>query len=83
MAFAFPLGFGIVLLGKEEELEVDEILLISLKIVEFELKVIHVSVVCCGVGLKFALRNRILLWKSLKIKVLRWTADEIQVDVSD
>nr|GEW00365.1 hypothetical protein [Tanacetum cinerariifolium] len=39
--------FGIVLLGKEEELKVD--------------------------GLKFALSNRILLWKSLKIRVLRWT----------
>nr|GEZ71285.1 reverse transcriptase domain-containing protein [Tanacetum cinerariifolium] len=50
-----------------------EILLISLKIVEFELKVIHVSVVCCGVGFKFALLNRVLLWKSLKIRVLWWT----------
>nr|GFB74618.1 hypothetical protein [Tanacetum cinerariifolium] len=46
IAFASPLGFGIVLLGKEE-LEVD--------------------------GLKFALRYRVLLWKSLKIRVLRWT----------
>nr|GFC87030.1 hypothetical protein [Tanacetum cinerariifolium] len=47
IAFASPLGFGIVLLGKEEELEVD--------------------------GLKYALRNRVLLWKSLKIRVLRLT----------
>nr|GFC48847.1 hypothetical protein [Tanacetum cinerariifolium] len=31
---------------------------------------------------KFALRNRIL-WKSLKIRVLRVTADEIPVDASD
>nr|GFA54845.1 hypothetical protein [Tanacetum cinerariifolium] len=29
---------------------------------------------------KFALRNRVLLWRCLKIRVLRWTADEIQVD---
>nr|GFC65711.1 hypothetical protein [Tanacetum cinerariifolium] len=50
-----------------------EILLISLKIVEFDLKVIHTSVVCCGVGFEFALRNRVLLWRSLKIRVLRWT----------
>nr|GFA54140.1 hypothetical protein [Tanacetum cinerariifolium] len=50
-----------------------EILLISLKIVEFELKVIHISVVCCGVGFEFALRNRVLLWKCLKIRVLRWS----------
>nr|GFA81629.1 hypothetical protein [Tanacetum cinerariifolium] len=41
--------------------------------VEFELKVIHVSVVCCVVGFEFALRNRVLLWKSLKIRVLWWT----------
>nr|GFB80850.1 hypothetical protein [Tanacetum cinerariifolium] len=46
---------------------------ISQKIVEFELKVIHISVVCCGVGLEFALRNRVLLWSCLKIRVLRWT----------
>nr|GFA26310.1 reverse transcriptase domain-containing protein [Tanacetum cinerariifolium] len=56
-----------------------EILLISLKIVEFELKVIHVSVVCCGIGLKFALCNRVLLRKSLKIKVLRWTVTQTSV----
>nr|GFA06119.1 hypothetical protein [Tanacetum cinerariifolium] len=48
-----------------------------------ELEVIHISVVCCGVGFEFSLRNRVLLWKSLKIRVLRWTADEIQADVSD
>nr|GFB08198.1 hypothetical protein [Tanacetum cinerariifolium] len=41
--------------------------------VELELKVIHISIVRCGVGLKFALRNRVLLWKCLKIRVLRWT----------
>nr|GFA02375.1 reverse transcriptase domain-containing protein [Tanacetum cinerariifolium] len=35
--------------------------------------VIHISIVRCGVGLKFALRNRVLLWKCLKIRVLRWT----------
>nr|GEZ80788.1 hypothetical protein [Tanacetum cinerariifolium] len=46
---------------------------ISLKVVEFELKVIHISVVCCGVGFEFALRNRVLLWSCLKIRVLRWT----------
>nr|GFC71659.1 hypothetical protein [Tanacetum cinerariifolium] len=50
-----------------------EILLISLKVVEFELKVIHISVVCCGVGFEFALRNRVLLWRCLKIRVLWWT----------
>nr|GFB79761.1 hypothetical protein [Tanacetum cinerariifolium] len=50
-----------------------EILLISLEIVELELKVIHISVVCCGVGFEFALRNRVLLWRCLKIRVLRWT----------
>nr|GFB74056.1 hypothetical protein [Tanacetum cinerariifolium] len=38
-----------------------------------ELEVIHVSVICYGVGFKFALRNGVLLWKSLKIRVLRWT----------
>nr|GEW02487.1 hypothetical protein [Tanacetum cinerariifolium] len=42
-------------------------------IVELELKVIHISVVCCGVGLEFALRNRVLLWRCLKIRVLWWT----------
>nr|GEV29576.1 reverse transcriptase domain-containing protein [Tanacetum cinerariifolium] len=41
--------------------------------VEFELKVIHVSVICYCVGFKFALSNCILLWKSLKIRVLWWT----------
>nr|GFB76978.1 hypothetical protein [Tanacetum cinerariifolium] len=38
-----------------------------------ELEVIHISVVCCGVGLEFALCNRVLLWRCLKIRVLRWT----------
>nr|GEZ17938.1 hypothetical protein [Tanacetum cinerariifolium] len=33
----------------------------------------HSCVVCCVVGLEFALRNRVLLWKSLKTRVLRWT----------
>nr|GFD03023.1 hypothetical protein [Tanacetum cinerariifolium] len=80
IALAFPFGFGIVLLGRE--LELDEILLISLKVVEFELKVIHISIVCCGVGLEFALRNRVLLWRCFKIKILLWTADEIPVDAS-
>nr|GFB01132.1 hypothetical protein [Tanacetum cinerariifolium] len=42
-------------------------------IVELELKVIHISVVCCGVSLEFAVRNRVLLWRCLKIRVLRWT----------
>nr|GFB90650.1 hypothetical protein [Tanacetum cinerariifolium] len=37
------------------------------------LPVIHISVVCCSVGFKFALRNRVLLWRCLKIRVLRWT----------
>nr|GEX45443.1 hypothetical protein [Tanacetum cinerariifolium] len=50
-----------------------EILLISLKVVELELKVIHISAVCCGVGLEFALCNRVLLWRCLKIRVLQWT----------
>nr|GFB84084.1 hypothetical protein [Tanacetum cinerariifolium] len=49
------------------------ILLISLKVVELEVKVIHISVVRCGVGFEFALRNRVLLWRCLKIRVLRWT----------
>nr|GFD26503.1 hypothetical protein [Tanacetum cinerariifolium] len=60
-----------------------EILLISLKVVELELKVIHISLVCCGVGFEFALRNRVLLWRCLKIRVLRWTADEIPMDASE
>nr|GEW07608.1 hypothetical protein [Tanacetum cinerariifolium]GEY67440.1 hypothetical protein [Tanacetum cinerariifolium] len=46
-------------------------------------EVIHISNICCGVGLEFALRNRVLLWRCLKIRVLRWTADEIPVDASD
>nr|GEY79714.1 hypothetical protein [Tanacetum cinerariifolium] len=50
-----------------------EILLISLEVVELELKVIHISVVCCGIGFEFALRNRVLLWRCLKIRVLWWT----------
>nr|GEV57744.1 hypothetical protein [Tanacetum cinerariifolium] len=45
---------------------------IFLKVVELELQVIHISVVCCGVGLEFALRNRVLLWRCLKIRVW-WT----------
>nr|GFC56249.1 hypothetical protein [Tanacetum cinerariifolium] len=35
--------------------------------------VIHISIVRCGVGFEFALRNRVLLWRYLKISVLRWT----------
>nr|GFB63922.1 hypothetical protein [Tanacetum cinerariifolium] len=60
-----------------------EILLISLEVVELELKVIHISVVRCGVSFKFDLRNCVLLWRCLKIRALRWTADEIPVDASD
>nr|GFC15066.1 hypothetical protein [Tanacetum cinerariifolium] len=60
---ASPFGFGIVLLGRELELDV----------VELELKVIHISIVLCGVGFKFALRNHVLLWRCLKIKILLWT----------
>nr|GFC71124.1 hypothetical protein [Tanacetum cinerariifolium] len=30
-------------------------------------------VACCGVGFEFALRNRVLLWRCLKIRILRWT----------
>nr|GEY16225.1 reverse transcriptase domain-containing protein [Tanacetum cinerariifolium] len=63
IALASPFGFGIVLLRRE--LEVD--------VVELELKVIHISIVCCGVGFEFDLRNRVLLWRCLKIRVLRWT----------
>nr|GFD03718.1 hypothetical protein [Tanacetum cinerariifolium] len=40
---------------------------------ELELKVIHISIVCCGVRFEFALRNRVLLWMCLKIKILLWT----------
>nr|GFC30157.1 hypothetical protein [Tanacetum cinerariifolium] len=50
-----------------------EILLISLEVVELELKVIRISVVRCGVSFKFDLRNRVLLWRCLKIRFLRWT----------
>nr|GFC94994.1 hypothetical protein [Tanacetum cinerariifolium] len=50
-----------------------EILLISLKVVELELKVVHISVVRCGVGFEFSLRNRVLLRRCLKIRVLWWT----------
>nr|GFC36919.1 hypothetical protein [Tanacetum cinerariifolium] len=50
-----------------------KILLISLKVVKLKLKVVHISIVCCGVGLEFALRNRVLLWWCLKIRVLLWT----------
>nr|GEY96534.1 hypothetical protein [Tanacetum cinerariifolium] len=56
IALASPFRFGIVLLGRE--LEVDGI---------------HISVVCYGVGFEFALRNRVLLWRCLKIRVLQWT----------
>nr|GFC41996.1 hypothetical protein [Tanacetum cinerariifolium] len=35
--------------------------------------VIHISVVYCGVGFEFVLRNRVLLWRCLKIRVLWWT----------
>nr|GFA11184.1 DNA-directed DNA polymerase [Tanacetum cinerariifolium] len=63
IALASPLGFRIVLLGRELELDV----------VELELKVIHISIVRCGAGFEFALRNRVLLWWCLKIRVLRWT----------
>nr|GFC48736.1 hypothetical protein [Tanacetum cinerariifolium] len=38
-----------------------------------KLEVIHISVVCCGAGFEFSLRNRVLLWRCLKIRVLRWT----------
>nr|GFC07627.1 hypothetical protein [Tanacetum cinerariifolium] len=57
IALASPFGFGIVLL----------------EVVKLELKVIHISVVCCGVGFEFALRNRVLLRRCLKNKVLWWT----------
>nr|GEW37043.1 hypothetical protein [Tanacetum cinerariifolium] len=43
------------------------------KVVELKLKVVHISIVCCSVGLGFALRNRVLLWWCLKIRVLLWT----------
>nr|GFC57689.1 hypothetical protein [Tanacetum cinerariifolium] len=36
-------------------------------------KTYHSCVVYYGAGFKFALHNRVLLWKSLKIRVLRWT----------
>nr|GEW99293.1 hypothetical protein [Tanacetum cinerariifolium] len=32
---------------------------------------------------EFSLRNRVLLWRYLKIRVLQWTADEIPVDASE
>nr|GFA00843.1 hypothetical protein [Tanacetum cinerariifolium] len=32
-----------------------------------------IGVICCGVGFEFALRNRVLLWRCLKIRGLRWT----------
>nr|GEZ30723.1 hypothetical protein [Tanacetum cinerariifolium] len=54
---------SIVLLGRELELAV----------VELKLKVVHISIVRCGVGLEFALRNRVLLWWCLKITILLWT----------
>nr|GFC71298.1 hypothetical protein [Tanacetum cinerariifolium] len=63
IALASPFGFGIVLLGRELKLDV----------IELKLKVVHISVVCCGIGLEFALRNRVLLWWCLKTRVLLWT----------
>nr|GEY62078.1 hypothetical protein [Tanacetum cinerariifolium] len=48
-------------------------LLILLKVIKLELKIVHISIVYDGVCLEFAMRNRVLLSWCLIIKSLFWT----------